>query len=674
MEFSQANYLRKARMRPDLMRKVLYRLRNEGLLDTYKVVRNLIDQPIALGYSCAGIVEAVGEKVRDLRTGQRVACAGVFKATHSEYVAVPRNLVVPVPGDLPLEQACFVALGAIAMQGVRMAGLELGETVAVYGVGLVGLLSAQLALAAGCRVIGLDIDPAKAALVDQYGGVGLPVDKEMPARVMELTEGYGVDKVLLCAATKSKRQVETIPEIIRQKGVLTVVGLVSLDIPERDYQMKEIDIRFCRSYGPGRYDITYEEDGIDYPYPYVRWTENRNMAAFLDLALRERLKVGDLITHRYPIEQALEAYELISGKSDEPYLGIVISYGSEEEAAPFQPRVDLAPAPAREGVGLGLVGAGNFAKAILLPAFAAQRQARLISVCSASGVSAATVARKYGAARATSRVEDILEDPQVDTVIIATRHDTHATYVLEALRAGKAVFVEKPLAINMKELEEIDRVYRSRQEAGKAPFLMVGYNRRFSPLAGVIRDVFAKVKQPLCMVYRVNAGPPPSEWVTDPIQGGGRVVGEVCHFIDLMTYICGSLPVAVSASSARKEGRAAEDMACFSVEFANGSLGSVHYISTGHPSLPKEFLEVFGGGMTAQLHNFTKVKLFGAKAKGRTSYANQVKGFPQEAAAVVQSRLEGGLAPISYPEIFAVAKATILAAQALGGGGKTVLD
>ncbi len=669
MEFSSANPLKKIRLRPDLFRKVLNRAKNEGLLDTYRVVRNLVEQPVQLGYSCAGIVTEVGREISDIRVGQAVACAGLFKATHSEVVSVPRNLVVPVPEGVSLEEAAFTTLGAIAMQGVRLVRPALSEFVAVYGVGLVGMVALQLALAAGCRVLALDIDPHKVKKAESYGARGLVIDEHLVDNLMGLTGGHGVDKVLLCAGTKSNQPIETIPRIIRQKGVLALVGQVGLQIPQRQYQEKEIDIRFSRSYGPGRYDLSYEEGGLDYPYAYVRWTENRNMESVLDLVQRGRLDMAGLVSHRFPIEEALRAYDIIDGRRKEDYLGIIITYGEAGQARPLPAAVDYPSSrPARQGLRLGVVGAGTFAKAILLPALARQEGVSFEAVCSASGVSADLVARKYGAARATSRPEDIFSDPQVDAVVIATRHDTHADYAMQALEGGKAVLVEKPLAVSLEELDRLARLHRRLEEEGRAPLVMVGYNRRFSPLARSLKEVFRGVEEPLAILYRVNAGVVSADWVVDPVQGGGRIIGEVCHFIDFACFLSGSVPLAVSATALQKGQKSVADCLCLNLRLADGSLASILYLANGNSAMPKEYLEVFGGGISAQLHNFRSLKVFGAKAPGKTRYLNQVKGFDEEARAFVQGLQGKGPAPISFAELEATARAAILAQQALAAG------
>jgi predicted dehydrogenase/threonine dehydrogenase-like Zn-dependent dehydrogenase len=670
LEFSKANYMQKALKRPDLLRKVLNRAKNEGIWQTYKIVSNLIDQPIQLGYSSAGIVMEVGKEITDIQIGQKVACAGLFVATHSEVISVPRNLLTPIPEGVPFDEACFVTLGAIAMQGVRLADLSLGENVVVYGVGLVGMVAAQLAVAAGCRVIGVDVDMKKVEMVKKFGCHGVFIANDLDKTILNLTDGYGADKVILCAATKSNEPIEKIPTFTRQKGVLVVVGDVPINIPRRDYYNKEIDIRISRSYGPGRYDLSYEEGGIDYPYAYVRWTENRNMQAVLDLLARRRLDFESLITHRFGIAEAKKAYELIEGKIQEPYLGVVIRYCEDIPQDKVSSSVTYHEGQKVSGeLNLGIIGAGNFAKAFLLPAFSGRQGVRLRSICTASGVSASSVAKKYHANLATSNPDDIFNDPEIGAILIATRHDSHAKYVMRGLNSGKAVYVEKPLAITLDDLEKIKELYEQLISEKEHPFLMVGYNRRFSPLSVLLKKTFLKTTSPISMIYRVNAGfIPLTEWVHNPAVGGGRIIGECCHFIDFMSYLTGTLPINISANALQHVNSPVRDIVTLTIQFADGSLGTVHYFANGNSSMPKEYIEVFGDGISAQLINYKHLAIYGAQLRGKKRYINQAKGFQEEAEAFVNALKNGSVAPIPFDQLYMTSKATILAEQALNSG------
>ena len=491
--------------------------KQEGYWNTYQVVKNLMASPIPLGYSCAGEVIAVGREAAGFQIGDRVACAGLNYANHAEWNYIPRNLAVKIPDGLAYDAACFVTMGAIAMQGVRLAELELGDRVVVIGLGLVGQIAAQLARCAGATVLATDLDPAKTELARTLGAHHIVNDPgELARAVAAFTGGHGADAVLLCAATKSDDPIRVAAEISRLKGRVIVVGDVGMRLERRPFFEKEVQLIVSRSYGPGRYDPSYEARGVDYPLPYVRWTEQRNMLSFLELAGRGDLRLDPLITHRYPIEQAETAYEVVTGERKEPAIAIVLEY--EGEAQPVQ-RVNLArpvaPAAARGEIRLGVIGAGQFAKAILLPAFRREKTVRIEAFCTASGFTSGNVAERYGAAFCTSDPGEILNHPSIDAVLIATRHNEHAALTAAALRAGKAVFVEKPLALTGESLADVEDAIH----AGDGR-LMVGFNRRFSPLAVEVRKFFATCPDPLSITYRVNAGKlPPDSWANDP---GGR--------------------------------------------------------------------------------------------------------------------------------------------------------
>jgi polar amino acid transport system substrate-binding protein len=447
-----------------------------------------------------------------------------------------------------------------------------------------------------------------------------------------------------------------------------IVGDVGMNVPRRAYFEKEIDIRISRSYGPGRYDPSYEEGGIDYPYGYVRWTEGRNMASFLDLVARKRMDLTPLITHRFDIAHALEAYDLIEGKVKEPYLGIVIRYPQPQAAETPPAAPGRGSAPAAGEVAIGMIGAGNFAKAFLSPAFATAG-ATFQAICTAAGVSASTVAKKYGAPVATTSPADVIADPAVRLVAIATRHDSHARYVIDALQAGKAVFVEKPPAISLEELDAIAAAYHGAERAGGRPFLAVGYNRRFSPLARVMRDTLRRSTEPMSVIYRVNAGPvPATEWVHDPRVGGGRIVGEGGHFVDFISYLVGAPVTRVSASALPATRTPKPDVATVTIGFADGSIGTIHYFANGDSGMPKEYVEAYSAGACIQMTNFRSMAVYGAKAAGKTRYFNQVKGFAEEAAAVVDALRSGGPSPIPFDQLYATSRATLLVEQALVSG------
>ena len=656
--------LGKARDRPDLARKVINKAKQEGYWSTYQVVRNLISSPIPLGYSSAGEVVEVGREVTELQVGDRVACAGLNYANHAEVNYVPRNLTAKIPDGLASEEAAFVTVGAIAMQGVRLAELELGERIVVLGLGLVGQIAAQLARCAGASVIAMDLDPSKCELASRLGAHHVAAtEAELKARVAELTGGQGADGVLICAATKSDGPVRTAAELCRLRGKVVIVGDVGMNIERRPYYDKEISLIISRSYGPGRYDPAYEARGIDYPLPYVRWTEGRNMSSFLELLARGDCAVEPLITHRFPIERAEEAYRIVTGEQKEPAIALVIEYEGEAQAPK---KVEVAERARREGapVRLGVIGAGQFAKGVLLPAFRAQRDVGFEAFCTSSGLTSKNVAQRYGARYCTSDPAEVINDPAINAVVIATRHDQHASLTLDALRAGKAVFVEKPLAITTESLAEVV----TEGETWGEPPLMVGFNRRFAPLAGACRQAFADVGDPLYVSYRVNAGAVPADsWVVDPKEGGGRLIGEVCHFIDTLCFLTDSLPCQVYAHRLGdgSDRPADHENLTLHLRMENGSGGSIHYLANGDPSLPKEYFEVFGGGRCAILDNYRVLSVHRGNRRRRKRLMNQAKGHRQEVVAFVEAVRDGQPMPIDWATIVAVSQTPFLAHRSL---------
>jgi predicted dehydrogenase/threonine dehydrogenase-like Zn-dependent dehydrogenase len=658
IELAKKNPIGKAKDRPDLFRKVMNKAKQEGYWNTYQVVKNLMASPIPLGYSCAGEVIGVGREAIGFKVGDRVACAGLNYANHAEWNYIPRNLAVKIPGNLSYDSACFVTVGAIAMQGVRLAELQLGDRVVVVGLGLVGQIAAQLARCAGATVLVTDLDPSKTAMAQQLGAhlvVNDPAD--LARAVASFTDGHGADAVLLCAATKSDDPIRVAAEISRLKGRIIVVGDVGMKLERRPYFEKEVQLIVSRSYGPGRYDPSYEARGIDYPLPYVRWTEQRNMLSVLELAARGDLRMEPLITHRYPIAQAETAYEVVTGERKEPAIAIVLEY--EGELMPVT-RVDtrrVAKPVATGEVRLGVIGAGQFAKAILLPAFRGHKEVKVGAVCTVSGFTSGTVAEKYEAAFSTSNPAEVLNHDSVNTVLIATRHNEHAALTAAALRAGKAVFVEKPLALTEEELADVEDAMRT--GGGR---VMVGFNRRFSPLAIRVRDFFESCPDPLFVTCRVNAGKlPPDSWANDPVEGGGRVLGEVCHFVDLICYLTGSLPARVFAAPLG-------DSVTVTLTMANGSVGTIHYLTGGDTSLPKEYFEVHGGGQSAIVDNYRSLDLHRGNKRKRLSLINQAKGHAEEIAAFVKAVSTGGEMPINIATLVAVTRATMRIHDSLEAG------
>jgi predicted dehydrogenase len=693
------------------------KVRRDGFFSALEVIQNRLDTPVNLGYSSAGTIIAVDKGIDNFRVGDRVACAGTGYANHAEVVFVPQNLASRLPEEVDFESGSFSTLGAIALQGLRLAEVELGGTVAVIGLGLIGLLTVQLAKAAGCQVAAMDPNPARAEIASQMGADAVALNrKELLSVVSRLSLNHGADAVLITAASGSDEPVILAGEVARDRAIVVAVGAVGMDIPRRTYYGKELTFRVSRSYGPGRYDPEYEEKGKDYPIGYVRWTERRNMEAFLQLLAGGKVKVQPLITHRFPITEALQAYDLILGKNGEPSLGILLTYpeqsASETKTFYQSSGIVVSPRPSVVGprssilkpVTVGLLGAGQFATSILLPAMKKVTGIEFMGVCAASGISAAHAGKKFAFHFATTDENEIVQNPAINTIVIATRHHLHARQVIAALKAGKDVFVEKPLCLNENELEEIIRTYsalrtphsefdlahsndsghctgarpcaptlnsdlrdppasllpRASNFEPRIPLLMVGFNRRFAPMARRLKDFVAQIGEPLMMHYRINAGYiPVDHWVQDPEQGGGRIIGEVCHFLDFLIFLAGSLPQKVYSKALPNNSLYRDDNLSITIEFENGSLGTITYVANGDKRFPKERVEVFGGGATAGLDNFRRLELV---QKGHRqvfrSWLQQDKGHRGEWEAFTKAIRAGSVPLIPFEEIASSAFAT----------------
>jgi len=673
MNLARKSLVGKALERPDLVKQVLGKIKTEGLGATLEKVKTKLDSPISLGYSCAGIVLAVAEDVDDFAPGDPVACAGAGYAAHADVVFVPRNLCVAIPRGVDFDEAAYVTLGAIAMQGVRTAEPTLGECVAVIGLGLLGQLTIQILKAAGCRVLGVDIDPSKVDLALKAGcdHAAARGRDDVGAIAACASRGRGVDAVIITAASSSNDPIELAAEILRDKCRVAVVGAVKMDIPRKPYDDKELDVRLSRSYGPGRYDHNYEENGVDYPIGYVRWTERRNMMSFLDLVAARSVRPRELTTHTFDISDAPAAYGLIGGESQEPFLGILFSYPAETRA--HTTLVTLAPSQRPDGaVRMGVIGAGGFGGGVILPNLAKTPGASLLGICTRDGVKARRAAERFGAELATTDPGELIEDSRVDAVVIATRHDMHPALTTAALRSGKQVFVEKPLAIDEDGLEAI---VAARAESGHE--VVVDFNRRFAPLAVRTREMLASGKGPLVMVYRVNAGLIPTDhWVHDPREGGGRIVGEACHFIDLMQFLCGAKPIevhAVSASGARED-RTNHDNSVITIKYADGSVGTLAYAAEGDPRMPKERIEVLGRGISAVIDDFrSAVFLYSGKSE-TVRRKSQDKGHAAMMAGFVDFVAGRCDSPVPFDEAVATTRATFAALQSIGTGASVALQ
>jgi predicted dehydrogenase len=633
VETGRQNLVSKARSRPEDVRKVIAKARRDGVGEAVRAVRSRLDQPIPLGYSAAGVVLAAGDRVSGLGPGQRVACGGGGYAVHAEVDYVPSNLAVPIPDSVDFEAAAFATVGSIALHGVRQADVRLGERVAVIGLGLVGQLVGQILRAGGCHVVGLDLSEELVARALRDGAADRAFIREM------LNDGVpadarNCDAVIIAAATSSSDPIRLAAALCRDRGRVVVIGEVGLDVPRSLFYEKELALVTSRSYGPGRYDRQYEERGLDYPIGYVRWTERRNMAAFLELVAQERVRVEPLITERIPIAQAADAYKRLLEAASSP-LGIVLAYPADEPA-PAARRSSARAEPSPSTSSIGVIGAGSFATRVLIPAFRAERF-HLEAVASGSGVTAHAAAERFGA-RATT-VAEVLAEPSIGTIVVATRHDTHASLASEALRAGKAVFVEKPPALTD---EELDMLRDARDSSGGA--LAVGFNRRHAPLALALREHVEGVS-PLQLLYRVNANRlPDSAWQNDPDEGGGRLLGEGCHFVDFSCWVVGATPVRIGFDAALEPGRPAAAAQSFAVtlRFRNGSIAQILYAADGADALAKEYVEVHAAGRSAILYDFRRLMLLGRGRTRRLPGKGQDKGHRAQVAAF-RARLEGAI-------------------------------
>lgn len=646
VKVAKATLIGKAKLRPDLVAQVLQNVKKEGLAATINKVRTKLDSLKALGYSTAGSVVASMDKKGQFKPGDRVACAGLDYASHAEIVAVPQNLVVKIPDNVSSEDAAFTTLGSIALQGVRQADPRLGEKVCVIGLGLLGQITCQLLRANGCQVFGIDLDESLVKLAEETADAQALTrgDANLTAACENFTNGHGFDSIIITAAAPSNDPIELATELARKKGKIIVVGAVKMDIPrEPHFYQKELELKISCSYGPGRYDVNYEENGEDYPYAYVRWTEQRNMEAFLDLLSRKAIDLQPLVTHIFDIKEAEKAYDLILGKVEEKYIGILMRYPKEEGKTSSKMPVNNSP---KAAINTGFIGAGSFAQNYLIPnvkAFGAS----LDGVVNSRGISSKNVADKFQFNFCSSDPQDILQDEKINTVFIATPHSTHAELVISALEAGKAVFVEKPLAMNPEQLEMVIEA----KTANPHP-LMVGFNRRFAPVSEKIKAVFHRIDEPLVINIRVNGGLIPKDhWIQQAEIGGGRIIGEICHFIDLMQYFTDAEPVKVFAEciDTSNEIITPEDNIAIVVKFSDGSIGNLTYLANGSKGLPKEHIEVFGAGNTGLIHDFRKGSIY--RGRNMTKLKSTGKGHRQEVLQFLQAVKDGKESPISFRSI-----------------------
>lgn len=666
VEFGKGSLLAKARSQPDKVKQVLDKIKSDGLLPTLETVFNRLDEPMPLGYCSAGVVLEVGAGVTDLKPGDRVASNG----PHAELAVVPRNLCARIPDGVTDEQAAFTVLSSIGLQGVRLAEPTLGERFVVYGVGLIGLVVVQLLRASGCEVLGVDINPVRLKMAESWGAttVNAGVGGDPVAAANAWTEGKGVDGVIITASAKTDDIMHQAAEMCRKRGRIVLVGVVGLNLRRSDLYKKEIRFQVSCSYGPGRYDDKYEMGGQDYPQGYVRWTQGRNFEAVLGAIKSGHLRVDGLISHRFPLEQAPTAYEKLS--TDRSVLGVILQYPTEPSRERTIPIVSSGKAPAARAAVLGVIGAGNFARTTLMPSLA-KSSAKIAYVADLNGAAAQDLARKFGAAAATTDYKQILTDPKVNAVVIAVGHNLHSRFICEVLAAGKHAFVEKPLAMNVGEVKQILAALAAHPDRQ----VMVGFNRRFSPHMVKMKQLLSGRGEPMAMNFTANAGIiPPEHWVHDPVRGGGRIIGEACHFMDLMVFLTGSRIRSVSAAWMGQGVAVKEDKMSIVMSFEDGSVGTVNYFANGPKSYPKERMEVFSDGRVLYLDNFRRLQGYGFKNFKKLKTWRQDKGHKAEFAAFADHVAVGGAPLIPLDQLVNVTLASFAAMTSARESRTVILD
>jgi predicted dehydrogenase len=662
VDFGKAGWVEKARQQPDKVRQVLDKMRTDGIAPTIEAVMSKLDRPLPLGYCNVGAVVEVGPRATGFLKGDRVISNG----SHAEFVSVPANLCAKVPSNVSDEEAAFTVLTAIALQGIRLTSPTLGETIAVMGLGLIGLLTVQLLRANGCRVIGIDMDSDRLAFAASFGAhcIDLRGCSDPVASASEYARYRGVDAVIITASTNSNQPIQQAAQMCRKRGRIVLVGVTGLELSRADFYAKELSFQVSCSYGPGRYDPSYEENGVDYPVGFVRWTEQRNFEAALDMMSAGRIEVRPLISHRFPIVDACDAYALIGDNA--PSLGILLEYrngGSAAKCLTEEQTVLLRPGSAGSakqirGRRIAFIGAGNYANGMLMPAF---RRAGAVCeiVASQNGVTSVAAGRKHGFRQATTDLNRIFDNPELDAVVIATRHDTHASLTVRAIDAGKHVFVEKPLAMNRQEIQQITDAIQRAAVRGPPPILTVGFNRRFSPHVVRMKTLLSRALGAKSFIMTVNAGVVPAEhWTQDAERGGGRIVGEACHFIDLLRYLSGC-PIEKSRIDFMGTKSQARDSAVITLCFSDGSTGTVHYLANGSRAFPKERLEVFSTGGVLQLDNFRRLQGYGWPGFTSMRLWRQDKGQQACAASFLNAIASGNAPPIPLEEIIEVASVTV---------------
>jgi len=661
VDFAKKSMLAKAKDRPDLVKQVLDKMKKEGVKNTLEKVFTKLDTPIPLGYSLAGRVVELGSNMSGLNIGDRVACGGAGYANHAEINYVPKNLMVKIPDGVDDIDASFVTVGAIALQGVRQTEPKLGERVAVIGLGLLGQLTVQLLKANGCKVIGSDVDPDKIELAKKLGADEACHASELIAKAKEFSNGYGVDAVIIAASTMSNQPVIDAAEISRMRGRVVFLGMVGMDIPRNEYYKKELDLRLSMAYGPGRYDPDYEEKGIDYPYDLVRFTEQRNFEAFLGLIQEGKITPKEILTHQFEFDDAMKAYDLLEGKVKEKYLGIVLNYKRDIKLKDEKIIQRTVKTIKNDTVNIGLIGAGNFTKSVILPNLQKAGGYELVGLCTATGVSAEGTGKKYDFKYMTTDSAEIFKNSEINSVFITTQHNKHASAVIDAINSKKHCFAGKPLCIYESELEAIKEAYTGET------IVQVGFNRRFSPM---IEQMKQNIRGQISINYRVNAGIIPKDvWIQDRSIGGGRIIGEVCHFIDTCSYLIGSSVESVYATTVVKNDQSIpdEDNVNIVLNYKNGSTATIGYYAYGDISMPKEHIELFGNGISMSMIDFRELVIYNSGKASKTKSANQDKGFVNEFKAFKEA-VKNGKEAISFESIYNTTKTTFKILESIRTG------
>jgi len=669
VDFGRSSMLERARQQPDKVKMVLDKVRTDGVMAAIEAVRSKLDQPLALGYCNVGTVVGIGAGVGEFHLGDRVVSNG----NHAELVSVPKNLCARIPDSVGDDSAVFTLLGAIGLQGLRLVQPTLGETIVVTGLGLIGLMTVQMLRAHGCRVMGVDYDPQRLEMARRFGAhaVSAAVEADVVTQALDFSRGRGVDAVIVTASTSSSQPVSLGAKMCRRRGRIVLVGVTGLELSRQDFYEKEITFQVSCSYGPGRYDADYEQRGQDYPVGFVRWTEQRNFEAVLDLFASDALNVSPLITHRFPIEQASDAYSTLT--QGQPALGIILQYTGSASGRNKQTQTIVLeggkPSGASVSPVVGCVGAGNYGGRVLIPALAKAR-AELHTLVTTRGLRAVHFGKKFGFKKASTDLADLFGQNEINTLVISTRHDSHARLVSDALRSGRHVYVEKPLALSTDQLNEVETAYGDCLARGQHPIILVGFNRRFSPHVQRMREIVKNTKGPMVVSLLMNAGQVPRDhWTHDPESGGGRILGEACHLIDLARFLVGER-IVEAHSTAMKDGSdraGTAETAHISLKFEDGSVGSIQYFANGHRSFPKERIEVFISGRILQLDNFRVLRGYGCPGFRTFRTWRQDKGHLACVEAFLNAVRSGGASPILPQEIFEVSRVAIEVAEGLRG-------